>query len=71
MFPPTTKLQGPNQCDASGWYGEETLDVEAVHAMAPGAKILYVGGKRLPRRSLDKALNDIVANHRASIITNS
>ena len=22
-------------CDPSGWYGEETLDVEAVHAMAP------------------------------------
>ena len=26
---------GPNKCDASGWYGEETLDVEAVHTMAP------------------------------------
>ena len=30
----TQKLCGP-----SGWYGEETLDVEAVHAMAPGANI--------------------------------
>ncbi len=28
-------------CGASGWYGEETLDVEAVHAMAQGAKIRY------------------------------
>ena len=26
-----------NACGAQGWYGEETLDVEAVHAMAPGA----------------------------------
>ena len=25
-----------DQCGAQGWYGEETLDVEAVHAMAPG-----------------------------------
>ena len=23
-------------CGEQGWYGEETLDVEAVHAMAPG-----------------------------------
>ena len=30
-------------CGAQGWYGEETLDVEAVHAMAPGAKVVYVG----------------------------
>ena len=30
-------------CDPSGWYGEETLDVEAVHAMAPGANIHYYG----------------------------
>src|SRR5262249_49563976 len=28
-------------CGANGWYGEETLDVEAVHAMAQGAKIRY------------------------------
>jgi subtilase family serine protease len=28
-------------CGPSGWSGEETLDVEAVHAMAPGANIRY------------------------------
>jgi subtilase family serine protease len=32
---------GQRQCDAPGWYGEETLDVEAVHAMAQGANIRY------------------------------
>ena len=26
-------------CGSNGWYGEETLDVEAVHAIAPGAAI--------------------------------
>src|SRR5204862_294823 len=31
------RAQGP-----SGWYGEETLDVEAVHGMAPNAHIVYV-----------------------------
>jgi len=28
-------------CGPSGWYGEETLDVEAVHAMASGSNIKY------------------------------
>lgn len=26
-----------DECGAAGWYGEETLDVEAVHAVAPDA----------------------------------
>ena len=34
--------QNPAQ-DPQGWYGEETLDVEAVHGMAPAARIVYVG----------------------------
>ena len=29
--------------DPQGWYGEETLDVESVHGMAPAAHIVYVG----------------------------
>src|SRR5439155_26769599 len=34
--------QNPAQ-DPQGWAGEETLDVEAGHPMAPGASIVYVG----------------------------
>ena len=34
-----------DDCDPRGWYGEQTLDIEAVHAMAPGANVLYVGGE--------------------------
>jgi len=30
-------------CAASGWRAEQSLDVQAVHSMAPGAAILYVG----------------------------
>ena len=37
----TNVTDGKRECGASGWYGEETLDVEAVHAMAPGARIRY------------------------------
>jgi subtilase family serine protease len=71
VFPPNNKLAGADQCDATGWYGEETLDVEAVHAMAPGAHILYVGGRDCNDTSLDVALNAVVANRLAQIVSNS
>ncbi len=57
--------------DPQGWYGEETLDVEAVHAMAPRAQIVYVGGVDDSDRSLDAAVNHVVAGHLAQIVTNS
>ena len=43
-------------CGPSGWYGEETLDVEAVHAMAPGAKIRYYGAASCEDTDLVDAL---------------
>jgi subtilase family serine protease len=58
-------------CGEQGWYGEETLDVEAVHAMAPGAKVLYVAGRSCDDPDLLKALNTIVGSRKADIITNS
>ena len=56
--------------DPQGWYGEETLDVEAVHGMAPGANIIYVGAPNA-FQDLDAALNHVVDRHLASIVTNS
>jgi subtilase family serine protease len=56
--------------DPQGWYGEETLDVEAVHAMAPGANILFVGAPN-NYRDLDASLNHVVDRHLANIVTNS
>jgi subtilase family serine protease len=53
-----------------GWYGEETLDVEAVHGMAPKANIVYVGAPN-NFQDLDAALNNVVDKHLASIVTNS
>ncbi len=61
----------PGQCDAQGWYGEETLDVEAVHAMAPGAHVLFVGGADCLDESLIDAVNKIVDGGLAQIVTNS
>lgn len=57
-------------CEASGWYSEQSLDVEAVHATAPGAKILYVGAKNC-ETGLDEAVQRVVDHHLADIITNS
>jgi subtilase family serine protease len=54
----------------TGWYGEETLDVEAVHGMAPNAHIVYVGAPN-NYRDLDSALNHVVDNHLAQIVSNS
>jgi len=58
-------------CDPQGWYGEETLDVEAVHAMAPGANVLYVGAQSCKDTDLLAALTTIVDGNLAQIITNS
>jgi subtilase family serine protease len=61
--------QNPRQ-DPQGWYGEETLDIEAVHGMAPAAKIIYVGAPN-NYQDLDAALNYVVDRHLAQIVTNS
>ncbi|MEU4242159.1 S53 family peptidase [Actinoplanes sp. NPDC026619] len=57
-------------CGGAGWYGEETLDIEAVHSMAPGAKIVYVGGADC-NSGLDEAWATTIDNHVADIVTNS
>jgi subtilase family serine protease len=61
--------QNPAQ-DPEGWAGEETLDVEAVHTMAPGASIVYVGAPN-NYADLDSAMNHVVDQHLADIVTNS
>ncbi len=58
------------ECGPQGWYGEETLDVEAVHAMAPGAKIVYVGATNCGL-GLNDAWAGAIDNHVADVITNS
>ncbi len=62
---PNNKKQDP-----SGWYGEETLDVEAVHGMAPAAKIVFVGAPN-NYQDLDAAMNHVVDQRLAQIVTNS
>jgi subtilase family serine protease len=56
--------------EPSGWQGEQTLDVESVHGLATGAKILYVGGYNCGG-GLDVALSKILDNKLANIVSNS
>ena len=61
--------QNPKQ-DPEGWAGEETLDIEAVHTMAPGADIVYVGAPN-NYRDMDAIMNRVVDQNLADIVTNS
>jgi subtilase family serine protease len=57
-------------CDPQGWYGEETLDVESVHSIAPGANVLYVAGSNCTQ-GLNDAWAKVIDNHLADVVTNS
>ncbi|MEU5250411.1 S53 family peptidase [Streptomyces longwoodensis] len=59
------------ECGAAGWYGEETLDVEAVHAVAPAADVTYVGAASCYDDDLLDSLSKIVDNHLADLVSNS
>lgn len=58
-------------CGGNGWYGEQNLDVEAVHGMAPAANVLYYGASSCYDSDLLAQLNQVVQDNQASIVTNS
>ena len=58
-------------CGGNGWYGEQTLDIEAAHAMAPGANVLYYGAASCYDDDLLAQLAQVVTDNDASIVTNS
>ena len=64
-------LAGANQCGAQGWYGEQTLDIEAVHGQAPNAGVHFVAAASCEDSDLANALAFIVNHHLASIVSNS
>ncbi len=57
-------------CAASGWFAEQSLDVESSHTMAPGADILFVGAQDCFDNSLLAALNTAVTSG-ASVVSDS
>ncbi len=70
VTPKANAYNEQSACGPQGWYGEETLDVEAVHGMAPGANILFAAGKNCVG-GLDEAFANVIDHHLASIVTNS
>jgi subtilase family serine protease len=70
ITPPADGYNLVEECLAPSWYGEETLDIEAVHSMAPGAKIVYVGASDCDT-GLDEAWAKTIDDHIADIVTNS
>ncbi|HEY3717183.1 MAG TPA: S53 family peptidase [Jatrophihabitantaceae bacterium] len=58
-------------CNPSGWYGEETLDVEAVHAMASGANIKYYASASCYDADFLDTLAKVVDDNQAQLVSNS
>jgi subtilase family serine protease len=54
-----------------GWDTEQTLDVEAVHAMAPGANIVAVVAQSQSDVDLVAAVNTVIDQQLANIVSNS
>ena len=60
---PDTPKQIPGE-----FYGEETLDAEAIHTTAPGANLLFVGSSNA-NQDFDASINHIVDKHLSNIIS--
>ncbi|WP_083977021.1 S53 family peptidase [Kitasatospora azatica] len=60
-----------HQADCGDWSGEEALDVEMVHGLAPDANVVYVGANSCYDQDLGDALANIVDNHLADVVSNS
>jgi subtilase family serine protease len=56
-------------CGPQGWYVEESLDVDSVHSMAPGADIVFAGDTCTD--PANAPLYSLIDEHTADIITNS
>jgi subtilase family serine protease len=70
---PEANLGGVVDFDPQGWQGEETLDVEAVHAMAPGARVIYYAGTNVASADpgLYVAEAEAVEAGKAQVVSNS
>jgi subtilase family serine protease len=79
-LPPVSSTQtiSPDECrvgcgpnSQGGWYGEETLDWEAVHSMAPDAAIHYYGAADPSAKALLDSMSTALDDNDADYLTNS
>jgi subtilase family serine protease len=72
VTPPAYNHLTDGECETpSAWAVEEALDVEAVHAMAPQANIVYVAAASCDDTDLMAALQKVVDGHLATIVSDS
>jgi subtilase family serine protease len=67
---PGTSRIPKDPAEMQSWYIEQALDVEWAHAVAPEARIVYVGAAN-DAGGLDQALNEVVDRHLANVVSNS
>ena len=70
-LPSAFTLEGPDDCDAAGWYGEETLDVEAVHGMAPAANVHFYAAASCNDTDFNDAFAQVLTDNDVDIVSNS
>jgi subtilase family serine protease len=68
---PSGGFRNQSRCGPGGWFGEETLDVEAVHAMAPAANIDYFPARSCSNMDLLDTVGAVVDADTASIVSDS
>jgi subtilase family serine protease len=67
---PGTTRYPKDPAEMQSWYIEQALDVEWTHAVAPRARIVYVGAAN-DAGGLDQAVNEVVDRHLANIVSDS
>jgi subtilase family serine protease len=70
LIAPGTSRYPKDPAETQSWYIEQALDVEWTHAVAPRARIVYVGAAN-DAGGLDQAVNEVVDQHLANVVSNS
>ncbi|MFJ1703036.1 protease pro-enzyme activation domain-containing protein [Kitasatospora sp. NPDC088346] len=60
-----------HQAECGDWSGEQALDVEMAHGLAPGAQVVYVGANSCYDEDLNAAMAKVVDEHLADVVSNS
>jgi subtilase family serine protease len=68
---PAAGYRRAKRCGPSGWFGEESLDVEAVHGMAPSADVEYYAAASCYDSDFRQALTRVVDDNTADFVTDS
>jgi subtilase family serine protease len=76
LAPHVNSIPPGDPCNSTGWEVEQTLDVTALHSIAPEAHILFVGGTCDEAAAAEagvaiEPLYEVIDHHLADIVSNS